>query len=124
MVSWGLASASPQALLKLKKDNLGQDVVLNVESIFKNVVILSPTAKRLWRQEPLNFTDNQGQDVVLNALRLNNNFTKMQIRASKLARKHFYSLLHPVDSNACLGQDVVILRLCRRQTPSGPPKLY
>ncbi|MBQ6883030.1 MAG: hypothetical protein IJO25_01595, partial [Clostridia bacterium] len=36
-----------------------------------------------------------GQDVVSNAVRLNNSFVKMQIRASKLARKHFYSLLHP-----------------------------
>ena len=35
----------------------------------------------------------------------------MQIRASKLARKHFYSLLHLTDSNACLEQDVVILSL-------------
>ncbi|MBQ6882875.1 MAG: hypothetical protein IJO25_00790 [Clostridia bacterium] len=52
-----------------------------------------------------------GRDVVLNALRLNNNFTKMQIRASKLARKHFYSLLH--------------LEPCpRRAMASGSPKLY
>ena len=42
----------------------------------------------------------------------------MQIRASKLARKHFYSLLHPTDSNVCLGQDVVILSPRRgRQDP-------
>ena len=42
----------------------------------------------------------------------------MQIRTSKLARKHFYSLLHPVDSNAHLGRDVVILSpLAGRQDP-------
>ena len=46
----------------------------------------------------LNPTDSNahlGRDVVSNAMRLNNSFAKMQIRASKLARKHFYSLLHP-----------------------------
>ena len=61
----------------------------------RDVVILSPTAKRLWRQDPLVLADNSRQDVVSNAVRLNNSFAKMQIRASKLARKHFYSLLHP-----------------------------
>ena len=42
----------------------------------------------------------------------------MQIRASKLARKHFYSLLHLTDSNTRLRRDVVILSpLAGRQDP-------
>ena len=55
----------------------------------RDVVILSPTAKRLWRQDPLGFPDNLRQNVVSNAVRLNNNFTKIQIRASKTCPQVF-----------------------------------
>ena len=65
---------------------------------------------RFWESVTLKVV-NLFKNVVLNALRLNNNFTKMPLSTSKLELKHFYSLLHPTDSNARLGRDVVILSL-------------
>ena len=68
---------------------------MNEEFKMKNEELWSVACLRTQPHKPFKFIYNLGQDVVLNAVRLNNSFTKMQIRASKLAHKHFYSLLHP-----------------------------